>query len=132
VNVGVGITDSEVKSFANPIRNGTSATLVSDYTLNLGVEYRTPIGASGMDFHARTDVRVIGDTHFWDTDAFGETVREPVDLVDLRLGVEGDNWALTAWSKNLLDEEYNQEYSPGGFIFKALPRRYGVELTRSF
>jgi iron complex outermembrane receptor protein len=132
LNLGVGLTDSEVKSFENPIRNGSSATLVSDYTLNMGVEYRTPIGSSGLDFHARTDVRVIGDTHFWDLDAFGETVREPVDLIDLRVGVEGDNWALTAWSKNLLDEEYNQEYSPGGFIFKALPQRYGVELTRSF
>ena len=35
-------------------------------------------------------------------------------------------------AKNLTDEEYNQEFSPGGFLFKALPIRYGIEFDYSF
>ena len=48
------------------------------------------------------------------------------------LGLEGEKWAVTAWSKNLTDEEYNAEFSPGGFLFRALPLRYGVEFSYSF
>ena len=60
------------------------------------------------------------------------TSRNPVDLVDLRLGVENDRWSVTAWSKNLTNEKYNAEFSPGGFLFRALPRRYGVDFTYKF
>jgi iron complex outermembrane receptor protein len=55
-----------------------------------------------------------------------------VDLVDLRVGIMGESWSLTAWSKNLFDQEYNTEYSPGGFLFKAQPMRWGVDLTTRF
>jgi iron complex outermembrane receptor protein len=58
--------------------------------------------------------------------------REPVDLVDARVGVMGETWSLVAWSRNLFDEEYNTEYSPGGFLFKAQPMRWGIELTKRF
>ena len=60
------------------------------------------------------------------------TSRDPIDIVDLRLGLEGEKWAVTAWSTNLTDEEYNAEFSPGGFLFRALPIRYGLEFTYSF
>jgi iron complex outermembrane receptor protein len=59
-------------------------------------------------------------------------VRKPLDLVDARLGVEAQTWSLTAWSQNLTDKRYNAEFSPGGFVFKAKPRRYGVEFTKRF
>ena len=51
--------------------------------------------------------------------------------VDLRLGVEGDSWSVTAWSKNLTDEKYNAEFSPGGFLFRALPRRATASTSSS-
>ena len=59
-------------------------------------------------------------------------MRDPVDLVDARAGVEGDNWGLFAYAKNLFNEEYNAEFSPGGFVFKARPRVYGVEANFEF
>jgi iron complex outermembrane receptor protein len=55
-----------------------------------------------------------------------------VDLLDLRLGLEGASWSVTAWSKNLTNEKYNAEFSPGGFLFRALPRRYGVDFIKRF
>lgn len=38
----------------------------------------------------------------------------------------------TLRSKNLTDKKYNAEFSPGGFLFKALPRRYGLDFGYHF
>ncbi|HVY83392.1 MAG TPA: hypothetical protein VG994_20570, partial [Steroidobacteraceae bacterium] len=65
-------------------------------------------------------------------DPANSTSRDPVDLLDLRLGLEGESWSVTAWSKNLTNEKYNAEFSPGGFLFRALPRRYGVDFIKRF
>ena len=53
-------------------------------------------------------------------------------LLDLRVGLEAENWSVTAWAKNLTDKKYNAEFSPGGFLFRALPRRYGVDFNYRF
>lgn len=129
INFGLGLTDSEITAFPDATVIGNQAPLVSEYTLNLGAEYYAPLGNTGAHLRARIDYQRIGDT-YWDTP--NSTVRDPVDLVDLRVALEGDAWSLTAWSRNLFDEEYNAEFSPGGFLFPALPRRYGVQLTRRF
>jgi outer membrane receptor protein involved in Fe transport len=63
--------------------------------------------------------------------AWNQTVRDPVNLVDLRLGVRADDWSVTFWSKNLFDEEYNDEFSHP-FVWKALPRRWGLQYTKDF
>ena len=66
-----------------------------------------------------------------------------VSVLNLRLGLESKSWSVTAWAKNLNDEEYNSEWSPGpqffpspgytnNFVFKALPRRWGVDLAYRF
>jgi outer membrane receptor protein involved in Fe transport len=34
--------------------------------------------------------------------------------------------------KNLFDETYNAEFSPGGFVFRARPARYGFEVGYKF
>jgi iron complex outermembrane recepter protein len=138
INAGLGITNSEITSFPDPVAIGAKAPLVSDYTFNLGAQYMIPITAS-MDVMLRMDYNRIGDTVF--TIPFSAPSlaldavpidRDPVDLVDARIGLMAETWSLVAWSKNLFDEEYNTEYSPGGFLFKAQPMRWGVELTSRF
>jgi len=107
---------------------GNEAPLVSDVTYNLGAQWRQPI-SDGLDFTLRADYRHVGRT-WWEP--YNTTTRDPIDLVDLRLGVEGEKWGVTAWSQNLTDEEYNAEFSPGGFLFRALPLRYGLEFSYNF
>ena len=58
-------------------------------------------------------------------------MRDPVNLLDLRIGIEGDDWSATLWSKNLLDEKYNDEFSHP-FVWKALPMRWGVQYQKNF
>jgi len=66
-----------------------------------------------------------------------------VNLLNLRLGLEGDHWSVTAWAKNLTDEDYNAEWSPGpqffpnpgytnNFVFKAQPERWGLDIAYRF
>jgi iron complex outermembrane receptor protein len=136
-----GWTDSEIKaSRRDPADVGNQAPLVSEYTINLGAQLRLPLGASDVDFFIRPDFQIIGDT-WWYPDNF--TKRDPVELLNLRAGIETDSWSLIAWSKNLTDEEYNAEWSPGpmffpnpgytnNFVFKAQPRVWGVDVTYRF
>jgi iron complex outermembrane receptor protein len=137
-----GWTDSEIQESArNPADVGNQAPLVSEYTINLGAQLRVPFGTGGgYEFFIRPDFQIIGDT-WWYPDNF--TKREPVELLNLRAGVESDRWSIVAWSRNLLDEEYNAEWSPGpqffpnpgntnNFVFKAPPMVWGVDFTYRF
>ncbi|WP_367181074.1 hypothetical protein [uncultured Sphingomonas sp.] len=41
-------------------------------------------------------------------------------------------FSVAAFASNLFNEKYNAEFSPGGFVFKARPRRYGAEMSFKF
>jgi iron complex outermembrane receptor protein len=140
--LGVGYTDSEIKqSDRDPNDVGNQAPLVSEYSINLGLAYRHQMAAfGGASAFIRTDLDVTGPTWFY-PDNFTE--RDTVSVLNLRLGLESKSWSVTAWAKNLNDEEYNSEWSPGpqffpspgytnNFVFKALPRRWGVDLAYRF
>ena len=144
ITAGFGYTDSKVMQYYHDIapqydfRVGEPAPLVSKYTFDLGVQYKPRINdhLTGL---IRLDYNRIGRTYFWESDpnvvsagAPPVISRNPVDLVDARVGVESRDWTLVVWAKNLNNAIYNAEYSPGGFVFKALPRRWGIDLTRRF
>lgn len=129
INAAIGVTDSEIKAFADPSVIGNEAPQISRYTFNLGAQYAGPISDS-VDGLLRIDYRRIGKT-WWEP--FNTTVRQPVDLVDVRAGVTlGNGVSITAFAQNLFDETYNAEFSPGGFVFRARPARYGFEVGYKF
>jgi iron complex outermembrane receptor protein len=130
---GFGYTDSRITGMADPTVIGNQAPLVSRNTINAGVQYRQPLSA-GLTGTARLDYQEIGRT-WWEP--YNITSRDPVSLVDVRLGLQGEKWTVTAWSKNLTNTIYNAEFSPGnvggsGFLWRALPRRYGVDFDYRF
>ncbi|MEJ1965296.1 MAG: TonB-dependent receptor [Gammaproteobacteria bacterium] len=137
----VGLTDSEIKESSRAATDvGNQAPLVSKYTVNLGAQYRHSLGSAGLAGVVRADLQRIGPT-YWYPDNF--TRRDPVNLVNLRLGVERDAWSITAWARNLFDRDYNAEWSPGpqffpnpgytnNFVFKAQPRVWGVDFNYRF
>lgn len=128
LNAAIGYTFSEIKEFPDPAAIGNEAPLISRYTYNLGAQF-TPELVGDIKGLFRVDYRRTGRT-WWEP--FNTTVRKPVNLVDARLGVSGDRWGLTAFATNLFNEKYNAEFSPGGFVFKARPRIYGVEAGYKF
>ena len=140
--LGFGYTDSEIKQSSRAASDvGNQAPLVSKYSVNLGLQYRRQLAAfDAATAFIRTDLDVTGPTWFY-PDNFTE--RDTVTLLNLRLGLENGPWAITAWAKNLTDEDYNAEWSPGpqffpnpgysnNFVFKALPRRWGVDVSYRF
>jgi iron complex outermembrane receptor protein len=132
-NLGIGYTDSEITDSLHAPDIGDKAPNVPEYTVNLGLQYRGPTNSSGARFFARGDYQIIGDTAFWDFNQDDTNDRDPVHLLDFRLGWESpNNWAATLWGKNALDEEYHTEYSTGGFVFKAPPARFGIDFTKEF
>jgi iron complex outermembrane receptor protein len=138
INLGLALTDSEVKEDAEvPNAVGGHVPLTSDYTFNLGAKWTKPLPRGGLDFVIRGDYREVGKTYWGPGDpsvsplAWDTSPRDPYSVVDLRVGVEADDWSVTFWAKNLLDEKYNDEFSYP-FVWKALPQRWGVQYTKSF
>ena len=133
---GLGLTDSEITASQDSTQIGNQAPLVSETTLNLGLQYRAPLNmGDGLEFMARVDYQRLGET-WWEPN--NDSSRSPVNLLDFRVGIESvDNWSVMVWSKNASDKEYNTEYSPGpapgfNFLWKAQPVRYGIEFTKWF
>jgi iron complex outermembrane recepter protein len=140
LNVALAVTDSEIESDASiPHVAGGHVPLSSDYTFNFGATWTKPVQAfGGTDFVLRGDYRIIGDTWWgpgdpgtaplpWDPTG----ARDDVNVLDVRVGFRGDDWSATLWSKNALDEEYNDEFTHP-FVWKAQPARWGVEYSKSF
>ena len=123
-----GYTDGKITRMEDPTVVGNKPPLLTKNTVNAGFQYHQPL-ADGLNATLRLDYQEIGRT-WWDP--YNVTSRDPVSLINLRAGLEGERWTLTAWSKNLTNKIYNAEFSPGGFLWRAPPRRYGVDYTFKF
>ncbi len=128
-NAALGVTYSRIERFPDPRVIGNEAPFISRYTLNLGGQYETRLGDSDLKARLRIDYRRIGRTWF---DVTNSTSRNPVDIVDPRFTIDGGKWSVTAYASNVFDKKYNAEFSPGGFVFKARPRIYGLEGSIKF
>jgi len=133
-NAGFGWTDSKItKDTARGNTVGNKAPQTPDTTLNVGFQYEQPFVWRSMDanFFLRADYRRVGDMHF-NPENFA--VRDPVNTVDLRAGVElVDNLRIEGWVRNLGDENFCQEvFNPLGICFPGKLREYGFELTKRF
>ncbi len=160
------VTESEIKkNSVRPITVGNRSPHTPDYTANLGVQYDQDVGG-GMRFNLRADYRIVGPTYFhtvqdetvptlfsalftvapnaaFNIPAFlGDTdlsiaERDSYGVVNLRAGLEKDNWALTLYAENLLDEEYLSEVITaaefgGSFISPGSERRVGLLASYKF
>jgi iron complex outermembrane receptor protein len=123
-----GYNFGSITAMEDPKVIGNKPPLLTQDTINAGVQVHEPIG-DGLRGVARLDYQMLGRT-WWDP--YNVTSRNPVNLIDLRAGVEADRWSLTAWSKNLTNKLYNAEFSPGGFLWRAPPRRYGLDFGFKF
>ena len=113
--------------FLNPPRRSVVEVRIywTKNTVNAGFQVHQPLG-DGRSGVLRLDYQEIGRT-WWDP--YNVTSRDPLSLVNLRAGVDADRWSVTVWSKNLTNKIYNAEFSAGGFLWRAPPRRYGIDFT---
>ncbi|MEP6885649.1 MAG: TonB-dependent receptor [Gammaproteobacteria bacterium] len=128
VYANFGYTDSNITHMEDPSVIGNQAPLVTKDTFHTGFQYHQPV-MDNINGILRVDYQYLGRT-WWDP--YNVTSRDPVSLVDLRTGFDAPRWSLIAWSKNLTNKIYNAEFSPGGFLWKAQPRTYGLDFTYRF
>lgn len=157
------VTESEIKENASrPVTVGNKSPHTADYTLNFGTQLDLPIN-DRIDFVTRADYRITGPTWFHtlqdDTNPtlfsgllpgsalglpaevgdadYSVSQREAFGVMDLRIGVEGESWSLTAFAENLFNEKYLAEVITavefgGSFISPGGRQRFGVELGYKF
>jgi iron complex outermembrane receptor protein len=123
-----GYNYGSITAMQDPKVIGNKPPLLTQDTINAGFQAHQPVG-NDLTGVLRLDYNMMGRT-WWDP--YNVTSRDPVNLINLRAGLEADRWTVTAWSKNLTNKIYNAEFSPGGFLWRALPRTYGVDFTFKF
>ncbi len=157
------VTDSKIKkNSSRPDTVGNKSPYTPDYTINLGSQNEIPV-ANGLKLLFRADYRVTGPTWFHTVQnqtkstIFSQLLpisalalpafvgnanykiarRKAFGVVDLRLGLEGRQWKVTAFGTNVFDKKYLSEVIPaiefgGSFISPGARRLYGLELGVKF
>ncbi|HEY5680475.1 MAG TPA: TonB-dependent receptor [Pseudomonadales bacterium] len=164
VYAGANIIESEIKdNSARPDTVGNDAPYTPDYTFNVGAELNYPLSGD-LNLFARVDAQFVGDTWFhtvqsgqrptifsplFEISIFGEgsgplgfadfenSKRDAYVTVDVRAGIQGENWSVLGFAKNIGDEKYLEEVIPapefgGAFDHPGARRRYGVEVSYRF
>ena len=136
LSAALGTTDSQIKrAAAFPAAVGNKTPKTTDWTLNAGVQYTRPV-AGEINLLLRADYQ-HRDKKYWQID--NVDVQEPVDTIDLRIGVESERWGLYLTGRNITDEKFYSDYNPREFSgldvdigFRGQPANYAVEGTIKF
>jgi iron complex outermembrane receptor protein len=154
---GIGMLDSEIEENKNrPLSEGNDVPQAPDTTGNLGAQWVLPISGN-MNLVSRLDWQYVGETWFhtlqgeqtptiWNflleapgvfQQDFSKASRDAYDTLNLRIGLEAENWTVTAWGRNITDEEYLEEVIPapefgGSFNHQSGLRSYGLDFSYSF
>ncbi|MEH6610179.1 MAG: TonB-dependent receptor [Halioglobus sp.] len=164
LDAGYSQIDGEIDEMTvRPYVSGNEIPNLAEYTANIALTWNQEL--AGLDFLARLEYAYQGDVFYHvvqgsDLDeprdsfeglpyevpaklfgslatSFSKTKVDAYGVMNLRLGVGGDNWRVTAFARNLLDEEYIAEVilAPefgGGFVTPGSYRSAGVELEFMF
>jgi iron complex outermembrane recepter protein len=136
--VSLGLLDSDIKDFDSsltvPVARGNRTPGTQKSTLSTGAQYEFPVGA--LTGRIRADYSRWGKRYLF---ADNIDVRDPVNMLDLRVSLGGDSWTVTAWGRNVLDEFYWQEFGSVRFGAPGVdlgspgqPDTYGLEFRYEF
>lgn len=125
ISGGLGYLDAEISEL------DTRPDGVPEWTVNLAFDYRQPL-ADGRELFARADWRHQGDFLINDGGFLFDI--DPVDLVNVRIGLEDDSWSASAYVRNVLDEQYASDPGFLGYFVRSysLPRSVGAEVRYRF
>jgi iron complex outermembrane receptor protein len=115
---------------------GLSLPNTPKWTVNLSVQNRQPLGnvlgLGYLEWFTQVDSQHIDAYYF---DAPNKFKQNAYHLLNLKTGVEAENWQVYLWVKNSLDEYYSKVEFNFGFgrtTEAAQPRAIGVSLNYSF
>jgi len=158
---GVGLMTSEIEENRHrPLSVGNDVPQAPDKTATLGAQYVKQLGG-GMELSVRADWQYTGamwfhtlqgeesptiwnaffgpgfNSDFYDPATGSNAQRDAYDTLNMRISLSGEQWSVTAWGKNVTDEEYLQEVIPapefgGTFNHPSALAAYGLDFTYRF
>ena len=150
IDAGYSMVDGEIdKNSLRPYTAGNEVPNNPDFLANAAIQYTLPLGQ--FELFGRLEYAYQGDTWYHTVQddvlpatlfggppaSYDVTQVDGYGLTNLRLGVRSENWSITAFARNLTDEEFIAEVilAPefgGAFISPGTQRRAGVEFSYSF
>jgi len=133
IEAGIGFLDAERDSYTDPGGLVPERELANapSYNYNLRLNYSAESGVFGSIALAGRDAYFESNSHLQRRDA--------VATVNASAGYQFENWRISVWSKNLLDERYASrvfffDNGDGERRYEALanPRQIGVTLSYEF
>jgi len=146
-------TDTEIVRYnGRPYTAGNKVPYAPKFTGNAGADFKTPIGSGDWTLNARVDASFVGETYFstvqnnlvpnlftyfgFGQGRFAKQKRDSFHTVNARLGVTNGTIGITAWGRNVTDEDYLAEIIPapefgGSFIHDAPGKTWGVDFSYS-
>jgi iron complex outermembrane receptor protein len=129
---GFGYADGEFTDYTNPFTgenfNGNQLAYAPDFTYNLAVQYRAPLG-----IFARIELQGLGTTFFDDANTLKQ---DSFAIVNARLGYEFDNYGIYLFANNIFDTDYLTTAvafgSFGNLATYGAPATYGVQIRAKF
>lgn len=133
LDAGLTLLQAEYDQYSDPALGtdyeGNRAFSVPNYTFNVGIGYRRPVWP-GWDVMGRADLAGVGSRYFDDANSVREGAYE---LVNLKLGLEGDHMDIYVWARNLLDRQYVVfENTSKGVAEDGAPRTLGISVRYRF
>ena len=125
ISGGIGYIDAEITGL------NTRPDGVPKLTTNLSFQFTQPL-AGDNELFTRVDWRHQGD--FLINEGPFVFDIDPVDLVNVRVGIENDRWSAYAYVKNALDEQFTTDPGFVGYFIRSysLPRSAGAEFRYRF
>jgi iron complex outermembrane receptor protein len=132
---GYGYIDAKLTEFRpNPALVGNRLPNVARSNSVLGAQLNQPLNDK-IELNARAEWNRSGSMWF-DIQNTANSVRNPVDLVNVRLGVGTDQLEVSLWARNLLDKQYATEavvLTPTlNVLAQAFTRQVGIEARYRF
>lgn len=131
LSAALGTTESNIReSSLFPTATGNYTPKTTPWTLNLTAQYIREIGADASlvlraDYQHRS-------RRYWQVDNLD--VQDPVNMVNLRGGIDLGRFSVFAFGRNILNERFYADFNPGSFSglpydigFRAQPATYGIE-----
>ena len=155
-DAGYSEVDGEIDvTNLRPYTAGNEVPNNPEFTANAAIQYTLPLG--NLELFGRLEYSYKGDVwyhtvqddvvpatlfggppaNFGQTGGQGGTMVNGYGLTNLRVGLRGDTWSVTAFARNLTDEEFVAEViaAPefgGAFVAPGTQRRAGVEVSYRF
>ncbi|WP_282122447.1 TonB-dependent receptor [Algibacter mikhailovii] len=117
--------------------NGNKTPFVPVSSFGVGLESSFNITET-LKFNGFLNLDTTGKT-YWHESNLDIHTSDAYSLLNARIGLSYKNWKLDLWGKNLTDQQYYQEFSPGEFVgspddvaWRGQPLSIGTALSVKF